>query len=66
MTRVWYCTHESELENGLHHADNARAHTSYMLCSTIYVSIQLTLMLINLRMQFELIAFVIKRIVPQG
>ena len=25
---------ESELVNGLYHADNARAHTSYMLCST--------------------------------
>ena len=33
-TRVWHRTHESELENGLHHADNARAHASYMLCST--------------------------------
>ena len=29
--RVWYRMHESELENGLHHVDNARAHASYML-----------------------------------
>ena len=33
-TRVWYCMHEFELENGLYHADNARAHVSYKLCST--------------------------------
>ena len=26
--------HESELEDGLYHADNARVHPSYMLCST--------------------------------
>ena len=25
-TRVWYRMHESELKNGLYHADNARAH----------------------------------------
>ena len=24
-TSVWYRTHESELKNGLYHADNARA-----------------------------------------
>ena len=29
---MWYRTHESELENGLYHANNARAHASYMLC----------------------------------
>ena len=33
-TRVWYRMHESELENGLYHADNARVHASDMLCST--------------------------------
>ena len=33
-TRVWYRLHESERENGLYHADNGRAHASYMLCST--------------------------------
>ena len=33
-TRVWYRMHESELENGLYHAGNARAHASYILCST--------------------------------
>ena len=32
---MWYRMHESELENGLYHADNARAHASYML----YVSV---------------------------
>ena len=32
--RVWYDMHESELENGMHHADNARMHASYTLCST--------------------------------
>ena len=32
--RIGYPTHESELENGLYHADNARAHASYKLCST--------------------------------
>ena len=26
--------HESELEKGLYHADNAGAHASYILCST--------------------------------
>ena len=29
-TRVWYRTHESELENGFYHADNAGAHASSM------------------------------------
>ena len=35
-TRVWYRAHESELENGFCHADNASAHAAYMLymCST--------------------------------
>ena len=33
-TRVWYRMHESELENGLYHAGNARAHASYILSST--------------------------------
>ena len=33
-TRVWYRMHQSELENGLYYADNARAHASYMFCST--------------------------------
>ena len=28
------CVHESELKNGLYHAGNARAHASYILCST--------------------------------
>ena len=32
--RPEYRTHESELNNGLYRADNARAHASYMLCST--------------------------------
>ena len=66
--------HESELEN-MYRADNSRAHASYMLCSTtrksterscVIVSemyclpnIELTLMLINLRMCFEQIAFVL-------
>ena len=76
--------HESELENGLYmyHAGNARAHASYMLCSTTRKStkrssvivyemyclpnIQFTLMLINMRMRFEQIAFVHKKIVPLG
>ena len=74
--------HESELENGLYHAGNARAHASYILCSTTRKStrrscvivyemyclpnIQFTLMLINLRMRFEQIAFVRKKIVPLG
>ena len=33
-TRVWYRMHESELENGLYHAGNARVHASYILCFT--------------------------------
>ena len=33
-TTVWYRTHESELENRLYHADNAKAHASCKLCST--------------------------------
>ena len=73
---------ESELENGLYHAGNARAHASYILCSTKRKStqrscvimyemyclpnIRFTLMLINLRMRFEQIAFVRKKIVPLG
>ena len=72
--------HESELENVSHHAGNARAHASYILCSTTTKStkrscvivyemyclpnIQFTLMLINLHMRFEQIAFVRKKIVP--
>ena len=28
--------HESELENGLYHADNVRAHASYMLYAVFY------------------------------
>ena len=31
---VWYHMHESELENGMHNADNARTHASYVLCSS--------------------------------
>ena len=31
---MWYRTHESELESGFYHADNARAHASYILCPT--------------------------------
>ena len=75
--------HEYELENGLYHADNARTHASYMLCSTTRKStrrsciivyeiyrlpdIQVKLMLlINLHMRFQQIAFVLKRIVPLG
>ena len=77
---MWYRTHESELENGLYYADNARTHVSYMLCLTARKStystcvivyemynlpnIWLTLILINLRMRFEQIAFVHKRTVP--
>ena len=74
--------HESELENGLYYAGNARAHAFDILCSTTRKStkhscvimyemyclpnIQFTLMLINLRMRFEQIAFVRKKIVPLG
>ena len=29
---------KSELENGLYDADNAKAHASYMLCSTTRIS----------------------------
>ena len=32
---MWYRTQESELENGLYHADITSAHASYMLCSSI-------------------------------
>ena len=78
---MWYRTHESELENGFYHADNAGAHASSMYVvfyhkekhSRIIVyemyrlpNVLLTLMLINLRARFEQIAFVRKRIVPQG
>ena len=74
--------HESELENGLYHAGNARAHASHMLCSTTRKStkrsciivyemyrlpiIYFTLMLMNLRMRFEQIAYVLKKIVQLG
>jgi len=72
----------SELENGLYHTSNARMHASYMLCSTtrkrtqrswvvlyeMYLSLNIwsTLMLTNLRMRLGQIAFVLKRIAPQG
>ena len=74
--------HESELENGFYHADNAKAHAPYILCSASRKStyrscrivyemyrlpnIWLTLTLINLRIRFEQIGFVRKRIVPLG
>ena len=74
--------HESELENRLYHADNAKTHVPYMLCSNTRKSTQcsciivyemyplpniwLTLMLIDLHMRFEQIDFVLKRIVPLG
>ena len=29
---MWYPTHESELENGLHHADNARERMRLTRC----------------------------------
>ena len=62
------------------HSDNARTDASYMLCSTtrknakrssiivdeVYRLPNTYLRLMNLRMRFQQIAFVFKRIVPLG
>jgi len=70
------------LNSRIYHTSNARMHASYMLCSTtrkrtqrswvvpceMYLSpnIQSTLELTNLCVRLEQIAFVLKRIAPQG